>query len=326
MRKNSLALISVIMSVYNEKDEWLKESIESILNQTYTNIEFIIIVDNPTNVQAIELIKTYSKMDKRLKYFVNEQNQGLIFSLNRALQYTKGEYIARMDADDISHLNRLEKQLLYLKNKELDLIGSNINLFNDKSGIFYTTNKLLTHKYIKKLLKAGTIGIVHPTFFAKKEVYESVGGYHQAWHVEDKDFLARVICQGFKVGNIKDVLLDCRYNNQSVTKTNAIYIKKIGSYVTRQFSKCLKSGEYIFDENYMSNLIISEEEKDSFNKKQIFMAKARESLNKKEYIEFIIFIMKAFMSSKSTISNIKINLIFKLFKFLENIELRVKNA
>jgi hypothetical protein len=76
----------------------------------------------------------------------------------------------------------------------------------------------------------------------------------------------------------------------------------------------------------MSNLIISEEEKDSFNKKQIFMAKARESLNKKEYIEFIIFIMKAFMSSKSTISNIKINLIFKLFKFLENIELRVKNA
>jgi len=314
-------LISIIMSVYNEKQEWINKSIKSILNQTYQNIEFIIIIDNPDNIEAIELIKEYAKKDSRIKYCINEKNRGLIYSLNRALKYVKGDYIARMDADDISHEDRLEKQLKYLMENDLDLIGSNVNLFNE-NGIFYTTNKLLTHKYIVKLLKAGTIGIIHPTFFAKKEVFKILNGYKNAFYVEDKDFLARVICNDFKVGNMSDILLDCRYNNQSITKNHAIYINRMGKYISNIFKDCTKTNQYNFDEQYYNNLEISQKELNSFNQKQILMAQARESLNSKRYIKFIVFVVKAIFSSSSTLDSIKINLYLKIFKILEEIKLR----
>ena len=318
--KISFKLISIIMSVYNEKEEWIKNSIDSILNQTFTNIEFIIIIDNPNNDIAIELIKEYVKKDKRIKYFINEENKGLIYSLNRALKYAKGDYIARMDADDISHKDRLKKQLNYLYDKDLDLIGSNVNLFNE-NGIFYTTDKLLTHKYIVKLLKAGTIGIVHPTFFAKRDVFTRLNGYKNALYAEDMEFLSRVICNNFKVGNIPDILLDCRYNNQSITKNNAYVMYKTSEYITNIFNYCIKSKYYNFDENYLEKINILEKEIMNFNKKQITLSKARKELNSKKYISFFINILKAFYySPNSVISSIKINLILKVLKKIENIE------
>ena len=312
--------ISIIMSIYNEKEKWIKESIDSILNQTYTNIEFIIVIDNPNNNIAIELIKKYAKKDTRIKHFINEENKGLIYSLNRALKYANGDHIARMDADDISHKDRLEKQLGYLSDNNLDLIGSNVNLFNE-NGIFYTTDKLLTHKYITKLLKAGTIGIVHPTFFAKKEVFKRLNGYKNALHAEDMEFLARVICYNFRVGNIPDILLDCRYNNQSVTKNNAYIMYKTSEYITNIFNYCIKSKYYNFDENYLEKINILEKEIMNFNKKQIILSKVRKELNSKKYISFFINILKAFYySPDSVISSIKINLILKILKRIENME------
>jgi glycosyltransferase involved in cell wall biosynthesis len=186
------------MSVYNEKESWIKEAIESILNQTYKNLEFIIVIDNPIREDIIKVIKEYVKKDNRINYFINEKNMGLVYSLNRALKHCNGEYIARMDADDISHVNRFELQLNYLEENNLDLIGCNVNLFNEE-GIFYTTNKLLTHKYIKKLLTYGTIGIVHPTFFGREEVFRKLNGYKNAFHAEDMEFLARIFCNDFRV-------------------------------------------------------------------------------------------------------------------------------
>jgi glycosyltransferase involved in cell wall biosynthesis len=308
------------MSVYNEKQNWLRESIESIVNQTYKNIEFIIVIDNPQREDLIKIIKEYAKKDKRIKYFINEKNMGLVYSLNRALEYCNGEFIARIDADDISHFNRFEKQLEYLKKNNLDLIGSNVNLFNE-NGTFYTTNKLLTHKYIKKLLSFGAIGIVHPTFFGRKEVFKKLNGYKNAFHVEDKEFLARVICNGFKVGNIKDVLLDYRYNNQSITKTNAIYTFYIGNYITNVFKKCLKTGNYEFNDNYLKDLNITPEKKIKFNKRQILMGEAREKLKEKKYLMFVYKLVKAlFYESKSTFDSIRINLLFLILRKLEQIE------
>jgi len=318
-------LISVIMSVYNEKEEWVEESIRSILNQTYKNIEFIIIIDNPENTKLIELIKKYEKMDRRVKFYINEKNMGLVYSLNRALKYCKGNFIARMDADDISDLNRLEKQLKYLKENNLDLIGSNVNLFNEE-GIFYTTDKLLTHKYLKKLLYAGTIGIVHPTFFAKKEVFFKLKGYNNAFHAEDQEFLARVFCNGFKVANMKEVLLDCRYRKNSVTKSNAYLMYKTVKYLRNVFRKCIKTNSYKFNENYINNIKISNKEKENYNKMQILLGEARGELNNKNYIKFLYKIFKATFYSSAVFSSIRINLIFRFLKLMENIELRIKRT
>jgi glycosyltransferase involved in cell wall biosynthesis len=309
------------MSVYNEKEKWLCEAIDSILNQTYKNIEFIIIIDNPKKANLIGIVENYAKKDKRIKYFINKKNMGLVYSLNRALKYCNGDFIARMDADDISHANRFEKQLNYLVNNNLDLIGSNVNLFNEK-GVFFTTDKLLTHKYLKKLLSYGTIGIVHPTFFARSKVFKKLNGYKNALHTEDKEFLARVFCNNFKVGNIKDVLLDCRYNNESITKTNAIYVNKVGIYITKVFNNCLKTGKYEFIEKYHLEINVTQKEKDNFNKKQILMAEARKALNDKNYLKFMYKLAKATYYSKSVFLSIKINLILKILKFMENLELK----
>lgn len=93
---------------YNEKQDWLTESINSILNQTYLNLEFIIVLDNPENIELKNILNEYKLKDSRVKLLINEVNKGLVFSLNRALKECSGDYIARMDADDISHLDRIK--------------------------------------------------------------------------------------------------------------------------------------------------------------------------------------------------------------------------
>ena len=314
--------VSVIMSVYQEKTEWLISSIESILQQTYTDFEFIIVVDNPEIVELIKIIKTFAQKDIRVKFFINDKNKGLIYSLNRALENTHGKYIARMDADDISHPDRLKKQLQYLECNNLDLIGSNIHLFKNNNEIFYTTDKLLTHVSLRHMLKNGAIGIVHPTFFGKEKVFKQLNGYTDSLYTEDMEFLARVFCNDFKVGNIKEVLLDCRYNDSSITKTNAFVMYENAKYVTRIFRSCLKNGKYDFSQQ---NVQITKNQQNNFNKKQILMSEAREAFTHKKYIGFIVKIVKATYYSKSIFSSLKINLVFKLLKILENRTLKGKN-
>lgn len=105
-------LISVIMSNYNTPINYLKESIDSVLNQTYSNFEFIIIDDGSTD-DSLEFIKSYD--DPRIKLVVNKKNIGLTKSLNKGLEAAQGEFIARMDSDDICYPERFEKQIEYMK-------------------------------------------------------------------------------------------------------------------------------------------------------------------------------------------------------------------
>lgn len=131
------SLISVIMSNYNTPEEYLREAIESILNQTYQNFEFIIVDDFSTD-SSLKIIESYS--DPRIKLLKNPQNIGLTKSLNRALAVSKGEFIARMDADDICSLTRFEKQVEYMKNHpEIIVCGSQLEIFGN--GAYKFSNK-----------------------------------------------------------------------------------------------------------------------------------------------------------------------------------------
>ena len=95
-------MISVIMSVYNERLEWLQAAVNSILNQTYSDFEYIIIIDNPDlNEDAVSFLKEIARADSRVHLHFNEKNMGLMKSLNVGIQISKGNYIARMDADDV---------------------------------------------------------------------------------------------------------------------------------------------------------------------------------------------------------------------------------
>lgn len=130
-------LISVLMCVYNTPEAYLREAIESILGQTYSNIEFIIVNDCSTSETTKKCLLEYRRLDNRITLLDNEQNLGLTKSLNVGLAVCNGKYIARMDSDDISLADRLREQAEYLDNNtDVALVGSNIICFgNDISEI-----------------------------------------------------------------------------------------------------------------------------------------------------------------------------------------------
>ncbi len=205
-------IISVVMPVYRESKEILKASVFSILNQTLKDFEFIIVIDNPLDkwyIQYLESIK-----DERIHILVNEKNKGIAESLNRGIKEAKGKYIARMDADDIAHPNRLERELDYLEKNHLDFIGSFICSFDSKHKNIIRYPK--TEKGIQKLIYYRNV-FSHPTFFFRKEVYERIHGYTNIPYVEDYDFIFKTIKAGFKVGNIPEVLLDYRNSEDGIT-------------------------------------------------------------------------------------------------------------
>ena len=158
--------VSVIMSTYKTETNILTESIESILNQTYKNIEFVIICDG--DKEEYEYIKSIN--DNRIKVILNDTNKGLPYSLNLAIKNSTGDYIARMDSDDIAIKDRLEKQVDFLeRNKDIGLCGTEALLFGTKKGkkrVFLKNSKEVK---VQLLYKAT---LIHPTVMARREVYE----------------------------------------------------------------------------------------------------------------------------------------------------------
>jgi glycosyltransferase involved in cell wall biosynthesis len=153
--------IAVLTTVYKEPIEWIKTSMQSILHQTYTDFEYIILVDNPSYKEAIECIGEMATQDSRIRLYVNEENIGLTKSLNRALQWVNAEYVARLDADDISYPTRLETQLNFMDtHSNISVCGAFVDIANDK-GV------RLNKKVLRRPVKPETIllrnYIVHST-------------------------------------------------------------------------------------------------------------------------------------------------------------------
>lgn len=211
-------LISVLMSTYNETNKELDESITSILNQTYSNLEFIIINDNPDSRELEEKLKLYT--DSRIKIFCNDKNLGLVNSLNKGLSLCSGQYVVRMDADDISQLSRIEDELMYLQKNCLDMVGSYIETIDENSQ---TIKKLMKfpekNNQIIKFMRWGSC-MCHPTWLVKREIFSKLQGYRRAPHCEDYDFILRAISYGYRVGNIPKVELKYRIRQSGVSKTN----------------------------------------------------------------------------------------------------------
>ena len=225
--------ISVIMSIYKEPKEQLKTSIESILNQTYSNIEYIIILDNPEEEWRKEFVESYH--DDRIKFFVNEKNIGLTKSLNKAISYATGDYIARMDADDISLENRFEKQIEFIKNNNLDLCGSNIEYFIDGGESEISQFPSDSDKTIK-ILKCYDC-IPHPTWLVKKEVYESNNNYRDISACEDYDFLIRAALKNYKMANYPEVLLRYRMTPEGISRSNACKQEILSGLLKKYYKK-----------------------------------------------------------------------------------------
>lgn len=232
-----MPLISVIMSTYNENKSIVSKAVDSIIHQTLSDYEFIIVLDNPCNTEVRNLLEQYRKNDNRIILIYNEKNIGLTASLNRALRACKGDYIARMDADDIAHLNRLEEQYKYINDNDLDISGTLINRIDENDEIIA---KARSYSYppecIEKLLLLDNC-VPHPSWMVKQSVYKKLNGYRDIKTCEDYDFLLRAICSKYRIGIVEQVLLDYRINFKGISRSNALRQRLSSCYLKRNINR-----------------------------------------------------------------------------------------
>ncbi len=180
--------VSVIMATYKTPEQYLEKAIESILNQTYVNFEFIIIVDGDLENKAI--VEKYD--DKRIKVIFNKKNMGLPYSLNKGIELSSGEYILRMDSDDISFKNRIEQQVAFMENnKEIDIAGAYAVTFGEKKAFsFYPFNDYET---IKAQLIVRCV-LVHPTVIIRASTLKKEIKYNESYFTaQDYELWSRMV-------------------------------------------------------------------------------------------------------------------------------------
>jgi len=229
--------ISVLMAVYNG-EKVLNYTIDSILDQTFKDFEFLIIDDCSTD-RTVDIIKAYN--DNRIRLYSNELNLGQTRSLNAGLKLADGEYIARMDADDYSMPKRLERQYIYMtKHPELSVLGTDC-LVVDGSDRKRSVSKGCS-KYediIIKLLSGSPIN--HVSVVMNKEDILRVGGYDSKYKIcADFDLWSRLIRKGYKITTLNEILSAYRFPEDSYSKrNNAIAMKEMRDIISeniRHFS------------------------------------------------------------------------------------------
>ena len=211
--------ISVIMSAYNA-EKYIKEAIDSILNQTFKDFEFIIIDDGSSD-STKNIILSYK--DSRIRFIENKSNIGLTKSLNKGLKVAKGEYIARVDVDDPSMLERFEKQVGFLDiHKNTAVVGSWIQVINEESGKTHVLKNSCNPAIIKwtHIFKNQ---IAHSSAFFRKKIVEEVGYYKEEYrHAQDFDLWFR-ISRKYKMANIPEPLIKYRIHAKSISRTPKTY-------------------------------------------------------------------------------------------------------
>lgn len=278
-------MISVIMSTYKEDERLLRESIESILNQTYRDFEYIIILDYPDNDVHKSVIEEYALKDDRIHFYINEKNMGLTDSLNRGLSLCHGEYIARMDADDISLPDRLERQMKYLEKNHYDLIGGITEMINENGSLLYSIKSVPTDsKKINKALRYSQC-IAHPTWLGKKEVFEKNAGYRHMPLCEDYDFTLRAVLNGFVISNLNEPVLKYRMTSNSISRSNLFEQYLYMSYITNEYkNKRVASVDkaYAYVQQHLN-----EKDSNKYLKANVIFNRMLQEMSDKQILSFI---------------------------------------
>ncbi|TAH33728.1 glycosyltransferase family 2 protein [Candidatus Saccharibacteria bacterium] len=231
--------ISVVMSAYNAQ-EYLEEAIESILNQTFNDFEFIIIDDGSTdNTSAI--IENYARQDSRIRPVDYGENKGLITALNTGFKMAKGRYIARMDADDISLPDRFLKQYEYLEaHPDTVLLGTLSAYMDERSQVYGIWPVLLSDEEIRTGIaihnefRHGAVMIRRDVITKNKELYDI-----KAAHYEDYEYWPRLLRHG-KGANLPDVLYLYREISTNITATKGAEMDAGSDHVVSREQSLLK--------------------------------------------------------------------------------------
>lgn len=211
------SLVSVILPVYNG-EKYIAQSVDSILNQTYNNIE-LIIVDDGSSDNTLKIINSYSS-DPRV-IIITRENKGLVHSLNEAIDISRGRYIARMDADDIASVDRIEKQIYFLNNNiDVAIVGSRVILINENDEEIGRCYRPLSLDAIKCHFYYGS-PLVHPTVMYNLNILskDKIKYCKDDYPAEDLGLFLR-ISKDFKIRNIKRPLLKYRITSTGISISN----------------------------------------------------------------------------------------------------------
>lgn len=214
--------VSVLMPVAGWS-EWLQQALDSILNQSLTNLE-ILLIGYPDIVDWSDRLIT----DSRVRFLVRD-SAGIVSALNTGLRHAQGTYIARMDADDISLPDRLRTQLDYLETTRVDIVGARVSLISE-IGQVSTGNQ----RYVDWLNTVVTPAqtqlnafvecvLPHPTFFARKSVFDALENYHDRGWPEDYDFLLRAQLSQMTMGKPDNILFHWRDHPRRLSRTDSRY-------------------------------------------------------------------------------------------------------
>lgn len=212
----SLPAVSIVLPVYNS-EKYLREAIGSLLAQTFTDFELLIINDGSTDGSE-EIIQSYS--DERIIYIKNESNKGLIYTLNKGIELAKGKYIARMDADDVCLPMRLQKQFDWLeKYSTTAVVGCHVSFINDTgtvTGQWKEDLQTSNYQSIRKKMVWENC-IAHPTVMMRSNVIRQYGYHQNQKNTEDYDLWLRMLADGNIIEKVPERLLLYRVHEASVT-------------------------------------------------------------------------------------------------------------
>lgn len=213
--------VSVLMCVYNTDIDYLKESIESILSQTYKEFEFIIVDDGSNVADVKKILKEYEKKDNRIKLFANQTNIGLTKSLNVGLKHCSGKYIVRMDSDDVSEPNRLSRQFEYMEqNPEIDVLGTQVRNFGiEKIYLPPFKNYMDNPDVFKVKMLFNNLGPRHPSVIIRNAFLQKNNIQYREEIKKAQDYALWMDCiiKNGKIACMEDVLLNYRIHKNQIT-------------------------------------------------------------------------------------------------------------
>ncbi len=214
-------LISVIIPVYN-RGKYIHETIESVLNQTHENLELILVDDGSTEYDTFAAMKHYGRIDKRVKV-VTQKNKGIGLATKMGVSISSGEYIARCDSDDICERERLERQLMYLKENDYDMIGVYLKSFGSgdevsKLGIETFNNRPIKNYFDQKVRICTGSTITGGTSFAKASVLKKLDPFHGRYSLSEDMYSYLILHKnGCKIGILEEPLYNYRVHNDNTS-------------------------------------------------------------------------------------------------------------
>jgi glycosyltransferase involved in cell wall biosynthesis len=283
-------LVSIILPCYNAED-YIFDALNSIVQQIYTNLE-IILIDDGSSDSSISKISKILSSDSRIKLITNDSNLGLIKTLNKGIKLATGQFIARMDADDVSDLARIEKQLNHFyKNPYIDVLGSAAcaidlhgNKLNYQNPIYCESNTLALSSYFIQPFFHGSVMI--RTNVLKKNLYSK-----KFKHSEDFELWLRLNTLSNKLCNLNEVLYYYRINPEGVSTNNEEEQKKSHNnasqkHLEKLIGKPINSSIVHFLNNRPSFILLKEiQDSEEVYKSLIFKLNLKDTIELNKFIE-----------------------------------------